>query len=107
MIVPKASKKWAVADKVAKSDLSIEALGAPDEQQRDLVVGTGRENEDESPDFVAFPDDRFSVCGETSPGSHAAFDYEAFIDKWLGCLPPPLRRTTHRKFRFLNMVRRS
>jgi 20S proteasome subunit alpha 6 len=64
--------------------------GVPDEQQtqQDLPVETDREDEDESPDFVAFPDDQSSVRDEdhrsASPESHAAFGYGTFTNKRLG-----------------------
>ena len=51
-------------------------------------VETDREDEDESPDFVAFPDDQSSVCGEdhrsASPESQPASDYGVFTNKQLG-----------------------
>ena len=64
--------------------------GAPDEQQtqQDAAVETDGEDDDESPDFVAFPDDQSSVRDEdhrsASPESHAAFDYGAFTNSRLG-----------------------
>jgi len=64
--------------------------GVPDEQQtqQDPPVETDGEDEDESPDFVAFPDDQSSVRDEdhrsASPESHAAFDYGTFTNKRLG-----------------------
>ena len=67
-----------------------DASGAPDEQQtqQDPPVETDREDEDESPDFVAFPDDQSSVRDEdhrsASPESHVASDYGAFTNKRLG-----------------------
>lgn len=67
-----------------------DASGAPDEQQtqQDPPVETDGEDEDESPDFVAFPDDQSSVRDEdhrsASPESHVAFDYGAFANRRLG-----------------------
>jgi len=64
--------------------------GAPDEQQtqQDPPVETDGEDEDESPDFVAFPDDQSSVRDEdhrsASPESHPAFDYGTFTNRRLG-----------------------
>ena len=64
--------------------------GAPDEQQtqQDPPVETDGEDEDESPDFVAFPDDQSSVRDEdhrsASPESHPAFDYGTFANRRLG-----------------------
>jgi len=64
--------------------------GAPDEEQtqQDHPVQTDGEDEDESPDFVAFPDDQSSVRDEdhrsASPESHVAFDYGAFAHRRLG-----------------------
>ena len=67
-----------------------DASGAPDEQQtqQDPPVETDGEDEDESPDFVAFPDDQSSVRDEdhrsASPESHPAFDYGTFTNRRLG-----------------------
>ena len=70
-----------------------DASGAPDEQQtqqtqQDPPVETDGEDEDESPDFVAFPDDQSSVRDEdrrsASPESHTAFDYATFTNRRLG-----------------------
>jgi len=64
--------------------------GAPEEQQtqQDPPVETDGEDEDESPDFVAFPDDQSSVRDEdhrsASPESHPAFDYGTFANRRLG-----------------------
>jgi len=64
--------------------------GVPDEQQtqQDPPAETDGEDEDESPDFVAFPDDQSSVRDEdhrsASPESHTAFDYGTFTNKRLG-----------------------
>ena len=64
--------------------------GAPDEQQtqQDPPVETDGEDEDDSPDFVAFPDDQSSVRDEdhrsASPESHPAFDYGTFTNRRLG-----------------------
>ena len=64
--------------------------GAPDEQptQQEPAVETDGEDEDESPDFVAFPDDQSSIRDEdhrsASPEPHAAFDYGAFPNGRLG-----------------------
>lgn len=66
------------------------ASDAPDEQptQQDLLVETDGEDEDESPDFVAFPDDQSSVRDEdhrsASPEPRAAFGYGAFTNGRLG-----------------------
>ena len=67
----------------------VEVSGAPDEQQTQQdPVETDGEDEDESPDFVAFPDDQSSIRDEdrrsASPESHAAFDYGAFTNRRLG-----------------------
>ena len=54
-----------------------DASGAPDEQQtqQDPPVETDGEDEDESPNFIAFPNDKSSVSDEdhcsASLGSHA------------------------------------
>lgn len=67
-----------------------DASGAPDEQQtqQDPPIEIDREDEDESPDFVAFPDDQSSARDEdhrsASPESHVGFDYGAFTNKRLG-----------------------
>lgn len=67
-----------------------DASGAPDEQQtqQDPAVETDGEDEDESPDFVAFPDDQSSIRDEdhrsASPESRGASDYGAFVNKRLG-----------------------
>lgn len=67
-----------------------DASSAPDEQQtqQDAPVETDGEDEDESPDFVAFPDDQSSVRDEdhrsASPELHAAFDYGEFANGRLG-----------------------
>lgn len=66
------------------------ASGATDEQQtqQDPPVETDGEDENESPDFVAFPDDQSSVRDEdhrsASPEPHTAFDYGAFTNGRLG-----------------------
>ena len=70
--------------------IADDVSGAPDEQQtqQDPLVETDGEDEDESPDFVAFPDDHSSVRDEdrrsASPESHAAFNYGAFTNRRLG-----------------------
>jgi len=67
-----------------------DASGAPDEQhtQQDPPVETDGEDEDESPDFVAFPDDQSSVRDDdhrsASPKPHPAFDYGTFTNRRLG-----------------------
>ena len=67
-----------------------DAPGGSDEQQtqQDPTVETDGEEDDESPDFVAFPDDQSSVRDEdhrsASPESHAAFDYGTFTNRRLG-----------------------
>lgn len=66
------------------------ASGATDEQptQQDPPVETDGEDEDESQDFVAFPDDQSSVRDEdhrsASPELHVAFDYGTFTNGRLG-----------------------
>ena len=70
--------------------ITDDALGAPDEQptQQDPPVETDGEDEDESPDFVAFPDDQSSVRDDdhrsASPEPHGPFDYAAFTNGRLG-----------------------
>ena len=70
--------------------IASDALDAPEEQQtqQDPPVETDGEDEDESPDFVAFPDDQSSVRDEdhrsASPESHATFDYGAYTNSRLG-----------------------
>jgi len=67
-----------------------DASGAPDEQrtQQDPPVETDGEDEDESPDFIAFPDDQSSVRDKdhrsTSPKPHPTFDYGTFTNRRLG-----------------------
>ena len=64
--------------------------GALDEQptQQDLPVETDGEEEDESPDFVAFPDDHSSVRDEDhrspSPEPHVAPSYRGLANGRLG-----------------------
>jgi hypothetical protein len=70
--------------------IAYNASGAPDEQptQQDPPVETDGEDDDESPDFVAFPDDQSSVRDEdhrsASPEPHPTFDYGAFTNGRLG-----------------------
>ena len=56
--------------------------------QQDAHVETDGEDDDESQDFVAFPDDQSSVRDEdhrsASPEPHATFDYGAFTNGRLG-----------------------
>ena len=67
-----------------------DASGVLDEQptQQDPPVETDGEDEDESPDFVAFPDDQSSVRDEdhrsASPEPRAAFTHGAFPNGRLG-----------------------
>jgi hypothetical protein len=70
--------------------ITDDASGAPDEQptQQDPPIETDGEDEDDSPDFVAFPDDQSSVSDEdhrsASPEPQTAFDYGAFANRRLG-----------------------
>jgi hypothetical protein len=70
--------------------ITDDALGAPNEQptQQEFAVETDGEDEDESPDFVAFPDDQSSVRDDdhrsASPEPHTAFDYGAYTNGRLG-----------------------
>lgn len=67
-----------------------DASGAPDEQptQQDPPIETDREDEDESQDFVAFPDDQSSVRDEdhrsATPEPRTASNYGAFTNGRLG-----------------------
>jgi len=78
-----------------------DASGAPDEQQtqQDPPVETDGEDEDESPDFVTFPDDQSSVHDEdhrSASRASPAFNYgspdtsprvQRVCGRW-GVLPP-------------------
>ena len=99
-----------------RSSIFSNPSSVPDEQQtqQDPPVEMDGEDENDSPDFVAFPDDQSSAHDEdhrsASPESHAAFDYEMFtnIEAVGPCSVFYLHHCAiHRMFCSLSIVRRS